>query len=166
MKKPEDENVIKLFYQIVALVSEGILSYYNAIEFVENILFNKKNNYSDIIFSKCENIDEYPIFFNLTLTKILEKYQNSLEEKTLSSFEYELQTTFNGLYAEYLIKGLPEILKPSKNPILTHVQRCIITPTYILFTPYILDQGNRILRDFLPSTNLSILCVFKMDNFE
>ena len=166
MKKPEDENVIKLFYQIVALVSEGILSYYNAIEFVENILFNKKNNYSDTIFSKCQNIDEYPIFFNLTLTKILEKYQNSLEEKTLLSFEYELQTTFNGLYAEYLIKGLREILKPSKNPILTHVQRCIITPTYILFTPYILDQGNRILRDFLPSTNLSILCVFKMDNFE
>ena len=165
-KKPEDEEVIKLVYQIVALVSEGILSYYNAIEFSENLLFKKNKDYLKEIFSQCSNIDEYPIFFNLTLTKILEKYQNSLEEKTLSSFEYELQTTFNGLYAEYLTKGLQEILKPSKNPILTHVQRCIITPTYILFTPYILDQGNRILRDFLPSTNLSVLCAFKMDNFE
>ena len=165
-KKPEDEDVIKLFYQIAALVSEGILSYYNAIEFSENILFQKNKDYLKEIFSQCININEYPIFFNLTLTKILEKYQNSLEEQTLSSFEYELQTTFNGLYAEYLTKGLKEILKPSKNPILTHVQRCIITPTYILFTPYILDQGNRILRDFLPSTNLSVLCAFKMDNFE
>ena len=165
-KKPEDEDVIKLFYQIAALVSEGILSYYNAIEFSENILFQKNKDYLKEIFSQCININEYPIFFNLTLTKILEKYQNSLEEQTLTSFEYELQTTFNGLYAEYLTKGLKEILKPSKNPILTHVQRCIITPTYILFTPYILDQGNRILRDFLPSTNLSVLCAFKMDNFE
>ena len=42
----------------------------------------------------------------------------------------------------------------------------MITPTYILFTPYILDQGNRILRDFLPSIYLSMLCGFKMDNFE
>ena len=165
-KKPKDEEVIKLFYQLVALVSEGILSYYNAIEFAENILFQKNKDYRKEIFSQCKNINEYPTFFNLTLTKILEKYQNSLEEQTLLSFEYELQTTFNGLYAEYITKGLKEILKPSKNPILTHVQRCIITPTYILFTPYILDQGNRILRDFLPSTNLSILCVFKMDNFE
>ena len=167
-KKPEDEEVIKLFYQIVALVSEGILSYYNAIEFAENILFQKKRNYLEEIFSEClndENIN-YPKFFNLTLTKILEKYQNSLEEKSLPFFENELKSTFNGLYAEYLTKGLQEILKPSKNPILTHVQRCIITPTYILFTPYILDQGNRILRDFLPSTHLSVLCVFKMDNFE
>ena len=165
-KKPEDEEVIKLFYQIIALISEGILSYYNAIEFVENILFKKSKNYLEVIFSQCQNIKDYPTFFNLTLTKILEKYQNSLEEQSLSSFEYELQTTFNGLYTEYLIKGFKEILKPSKNPILTHVQRCVVTPTYILFTPYILDQGNRILRDFLTSTNLSMLCVFKMDNFE
>ena len=159
-KKPEDEEVIKLSYQILALVSEGILSYYNAIEFVENILFQKTKDYLKEIFSEITDMNEYPTFFNLTLTKFLEKYQNSLEEKTLPSFEYEFKTTFDGLYAEYLIKGLKEILKPSKNPILIHVQRCIITPTYILFTPYILDQGNRILRDFLPSTNLSVLCAF------
>ena len=41
IKKPDDEEVIKLFYQIVALVSEGILSYYTAIEFTENILFQR-----------------------------------------------------------------------------------------------------------------------------
>ena len=165
-KVPEDEEVIKLFYQIVALVSEGILSYYNAMEFAENILFQKSKDYMETIFSQCENTDDYPTFFNLTLTKILNKYQNSLEEHTLSYFESEMKSTFEGLYAEYITKGFKEILKPSKNPILTHVQRCIITPTYILFTPYILDQGNRILRDFLPTTNLSVLCVFKMDNFE
>ena len=164
---PDDEEVIKLFYQIIALVSEGILSYYTAIEFTENLLFQKKENYFSKIFSVLEdNKDLYPIFFNLTLTKILNKYQNSLEEQTLSIFESNLKNTFKALYAEYTTKGLEEILKPSKNPILSYVQRCIITPTYILFTPYILDQGNRILRDYLPSTNLSMLCVFKMDNFE
>ena len=165
-KKPEDEEVIKLYYQIVALVSEGILSYYNGIEFIENILFQKSKDYLKTIFSQCNNINDYPTFFNLTLNKILNKFQNSLEEQNLSSFEYEMKTTFDGVYAEYITKGMKEILKPSKNPILTNVQRCIITPTYVLFTPYILDQGNRILRDFLPTTNLSMLCVFKMDNFE
>ena len=164
--KPDDEEVIKLFYQIVALISEGILSYYTAIEFVENILFNKTINYFTKIFSILKNTDLYPIFFNLVLTKLLNKYQNSLEEQTLPIFEINLKNTFNSLYAEYITKGLNEILKPSKNPVLTNVQRCILTPTYILFTPYILDQGNRILRDFLSSTNLSMLCVFKMDNFE
>ena len=169
-EKPEDEEVIKLYYQIVSLVSEGILSYYTAIEFTENILFQKNQDYFTKIFSilekKEKNKDLYPIFFNLVLTKILNKFQNSLEEQTLPIFELNLKNTFDALYAEYTNRGLKEILKPSKNPILTNVQRCIITPTYVLFTPYILDQGNRILRDFLSSTNLSMLCVFKMDNFE
>ena len=165
-EKPEDEELIKLFYQIVALVSEGVLSYYTAIELTENILFQKNVDYFTKIFSVLENKDLYPIFFNLVLTKLLNKFQNSLEEQTLPIFELNIKNAFDALYAEYTNKGLKEILKPSKNPILTNVQRCIITPTYILFTPYILDQGNRILRDFLSSTNLSMLCVFKMDNFE
>ena len=38
-KRPLDEELIKLYYQILALISEGILSYYTAIEFVENIIF-------------------------------------------------------------------------------------------------------------------------------
>ena len=164
-KLPLDEEVIKLNYQILALVSEGILSYYNAIEFIENILFQKKKDYRKTIFEPCLDLD-YPVFFNLTLTKILNKFQNSLEEKNLSSFELILESTFKALYSEYLIKDMKEILRPSRNPVLKFVQRCIITPTYILFTPYILDQGNRILRDFIPSINLSMLCGFKMDNFE
>ena len=163
--KPLDEELIKLYYQILALISEGILSYYTAIEFVENILFQKKKDYYKEIFQESSDID-YPTFFNLTLTKILNRYQNSLEEKTLSEFEQILKTTFKYIYSEYLIKGMKEILKPSRNPNLKYVQRCVITPTYIIFTPYILDQGNRILRDFLPSIHLSMLCGFKMDNFE
>ena len=164
-KKPLDEEVIKLYYQILALVSEGILSYYTAIEFVENILFQKNHDYKSTIFEVCSNQD-YPTFFNITLTKILNRLQNSLEEKNLSSFEKILERTFKGIYAEYLIKDMKEILRPSRNPVLKFVQRCIVTPTYILFTPYILDQGNRILRDFIPSINLSMLCGLKMDNFE
>ena len=164
-KLPLDEEVIKLNYQILALVSEGILSYYTAIEFIENIIFQKKTDYRKSIFQGCTDLD-YPVFFNLTLTKILNKFQNSLEEKNLSSFESILKSTYNAIFSEYLIKDMKELLRPSRNPVLKFVQRCVITPTYTLFTPYILDQGNRILRDFIPSINCSMLCGLKMDNFE
>ena len=113
LDKPDDEEVIKLFYQIIALVSEGILSYYHAIEFTENILFQKNNDYKENIFSKLElensDTDLYPIFFNLVLTKILNKYQNSLEEQSLAIFESNLKITFEEIYAEYVIKGLENI---------------------------------------------------------
>ena len=161
-EKYNDEEAIKLFYQVIALVSENILSYYNGVEFLNNLL--KKGKYKDI-FKKCLN-EEFPIFFNITLTKILDKYQNSLKEKNLGEFEVEMKNTFESLYAQYESEGLEEVLKPSKNEILMRVPRCVITPTYILFTPYVLDQGNRILREFVKSINYSMLCTFKMDNLE
>ena len=164
-KLPVDEEVIKLNYQILALVSEGILSYYNAIEFVENILFQKNKDYRSKIFGLSSDQD-YPTFFNLTLTKVLNYLQNTFEELDLETFESILETTFKAIYSEYLIKGMKEALKPSKNSLLRFIQRCVITPKYILFTPYILDQGNRIVKDFLPSANLSMICCFKMDNYE
>ena len=164
-KLPIDEEVIKLNYQILALVSVEILSYYNAIEFVENILFQKNKDYRSTIFALSTD-EDYPTFFNLTLTKILNDLQNSFEELDLETFESILETTFKAIYSEYFIKGMKETLKPSKNSLLRFIQRCVITPTYILFTPYILDQGNRIVRDFLPSSNQSMICCFKMDNCE
>ena len=123
-----------------------------------------ENKYKEDIFEKCTN-EIFPIFFNLTLTKILDKYQNSLEEKSLKELEGEMKSTFDGLYAQYESEGLDEMIKPSKNEILMRVQRCVITPTYILFTPYVLDQGNRILRQF-KNPNYSMLCTFKMDSLE
>jgi len=60
-KLPLDEEVIKLNYQILALISEGILSYYNAIEFIENIIFQKKKDYRSTIFESSTD-QEYPIF--------------------------------------------------------------------------------------------------------
>ena len=81
-EKYNDEEVIKLFYQVLALISENILSYYNGIKFLNNLLFEKK--YRNKIFDKCKEENNFPIFFNITLTKILDKYQNSLEEKTLT----------------------------------------------------------------------------------
>ena len=158
-----DEETIKLFYQVLALISECILSYYNGVELLNNLLI--KDIYRKEIFGECTD-EHFPIFFNITLTKILDKYQNSLIERTLGEIEEEMKNTFNALYAQYESEGLDEVLKPSKNEILMRVQRCVITPTYILFTPYVLDQGNRILRNFVKSINYSILCTFKMDNFE
>ena len=162
---PEDENVIKLYYQILALISEGILSYYNAIEFVENIIFEKNKNYKNTIFKNCKE-EEYPILFNLTLEKFLDKFQNSFEEKTLSQFEKDLLFNFKSVYKQYTIKGVNNIINPSKNSFLVPVQRCTITPTYILFAPYALTQGNRILRDFISTPTLSMLCSYKMDDYK
>ena len=161
-KKYNDENVIKLFYQVLALVSECILSYYNGVEFLNNLLVEGK--YRKDIFKKC-TYENFPVFFNITLTKILDKYQNSLKEKSLLEFEEEMEKTFKYLYDQYENEGMEEVLRPSKNEILMRVQRCVITPTYILFTPYILDQGNRILREFV-KINDSMLCTFKMDNLD
>ena len=154
-----ENQVIKLFYQILALVSECILSYYNASTLLDKLL---KGEYIKTIF-KCR-YEDFPKFFNLTLNKILDKYQNSLEEKSLKEFEEEMKNIFELLYAQYEILGLEEIWKPSKNRTLKRLQRCIITPTYILFTPYILDQGNRVLREYVKSTDETFLCNFKMDN--
>ncbi len=157
-----DIEVIKFFYQVLALVSENILSYYNGVKFLDNFLI--EGRYCKI-FNKCKDKD-FPKFFNITLTKILDKYQNSLEEKSLKEFEKEMKKTFDSLYSQYENEGLEEVLKPSKNPILMRVQRCVITPTYILFTPYVLEEGNRILRDNLKSINYAMLCAFKMDSLE
>ena len=158
-----DEETIKLFYQILALVSENILSYYNAVKFLRKFL--KKGKYKSEIFANCRD-EDFPKFFNITLTKILDKYQNSLQEKSLIEFEEEIKNTFNILYAQYESEGMEEVLKPSKNEILMRVQRCVITPTYILFTPYVLEEGNRILREHTKSINYAILCGFKMDSLE
>ena len=163
-KKYNDDNVIKLYYQVLALISECILSYYNGVAFLDNLLLKKK--YRKDIFKKCTN-EDFPVFFNITLTKILDKRQNSLKEISLPELEEEMENTFKYLYDQYENENekMEEVLRPSKNEILMRVQRCVVTPTYILFTPYILDQGNRILREFV-KINDSMLCTFKMDNLE
>ena len=158
----KDKEVITLFYQVLALISECILSYYNGEKFLDNLL--NKGMYRKDIFDKCRD-EDFPEFFNLTLTKILDKYQNSLIELTLKELEKEMESQFNYLYDQYESVGKEEIFKPSKNEILMRVQRCVITPTYILFTPYVLDQGNRILRDFINTDN-AMLCTFKTDSLE
>ena len=164
-KIPLDENLIKLYYQILALISEGILSYYNAIEFVENIIYNKNKNYKETIFKE-STIEDFPLLFNLSLEKLLDKYQNSLQEKTISKFESDLSSTFTSVYKQYLIKSTKDIINPSKNSFLIPVQRCTITPTFILFSPYALAQGNRILREFLSTPVLAMLCSYKMEDFK
>ena len=161
IENPINENqVIKLFYQILALVSECILSYYNASKLIENLLDDK---YRRTIFNQCK-YEDFPKFTNLTLNKILDKYQNSLEEKSLLDFENEIKKIFKLLYEQYELYGMEEIWRPSKNKILKRIQRCVITPSYILFTPYVLDQGNRVLREYIKSTSDTFLCTFKMDN--
>ena len=94
----KDKEVITLFYQVLALVSECILSYYNGEKFLDNLL--NKGMYRKDIFDKCRD-EDFPEFFNLTLTKILDKYQNSLIELTLKELEKEMESQFNYLYDQY-----------------------------------------------------------------
>lgn len=162
-EKVPDLYVLKLYYQILALISENILSYYNAIDFVENILMLKEKNYKESIFKEC-SLQDYPLLFNETLTRILDTYQNSGDEYTLALFENLLRDTFVLVNNDFITKGM-EITQPSKNKNLIRIQRAIVTPTYTLFTPYILDQGNRILRTFVKDPLLGMICVFKMDDY-
>ncbi len=156
-------NIIKFNYLILAIVSEGILTYFNAIEFVDNLLFNKKN-YKQIIFDICSE-NEFPLFLIESLNKLIDTFQNRGIEFILSDFEKELKKIFILVYNNYINFGIDYITRASKNPNLLRIQRIIITPTFTLFTPYILDQGNRILRNYLSSTYLSMICGFKMDDF-
>ena len=45
----------------------------------------------------------------------MDKYQNSLEEKSLKEFEKEIENMFQLIYAQYESEGFEEVLKPSKN---------------------------------------------------
>lgn len=162
-EKIPDLYVLKLYYQILALISENILSYYNSIDFVENILGLKEKNYKETIFKDC-SLKDYPFLFNETLTRILDTYQNSGNEYTLTLFEGLLRETFALVNNDFLSKGM-EIAQPSKNKNLMRIQRAVVTPTYTLFTPYVLDQGNRILRNFVKDPLLGMICVFKMDDY-
>ena len=56
-------------------------------------MFNS-NNFGLLYFKYCQN-EDFPIFFNLTLTKILDKFQGSLKEKSLNKFEKEMKRTLN-----------------------------------------------------------------------
>ncbi len=134
-------------------------------EFSENIIYSKSQNYKEAIFKKIKP-EEYPLLFNLSLEKLLDKYQNSLEEKSLNELESDLNFTFNSVYSQYLLKSEKDIINPSKNSFLIPVQRCTITPTFILFAPYALAQGNRILRDFLSTPVLAMLCSYKIEDFK
>ena len=174
-KEKEGIEVIKLCYQILAVVSENLLSYYNAIKFMEKFIstdFYKKKTFKEI-FEEC-SIEKYPLFVNETLTRFLDANQSTQTQNSLAGFEQKLRDTFIVIFEEYksLLNGgdddtnaVKQITKPSKNDNLLRIQRVIVTPTYTYFTPYILEQGNRIIRDFLPDVNLSMMCVFKMDDF-
>ena len=149
---------------ILALISENILSYFNAIELVQKILrLDDDIDYKLKIFEESNN-DEYPIFLTETLTRIIDSHQGSGKEYSISEFELLMREHFLFVYNNYKCYGNEFIKSPSQNEKLIRIQRIIVTPTYTLFTPYILDQGNRIVRNFLDDPNLAMICTFRNDN--
>ena len=163
-EKVPDIYIIKLYYVILALISENILSYFNAIELVQKILrLDDDIDYKLKIFEESNN-DEYPIFLTETLTRIIDSHQGSGKEYSISEFELLMREHFLFVYNNYKCYGNEFIKSPSQNEKLIRIQRIIVTPTYTLFTPYILDQGNRIVRNFLDDPNLAMICTFRNDN--
>ena len=158
----DDLYIIKFNYLLLALISENIISYYNSILFIEKFLYDEKDNYKNTIF---KNADNYPLLFCETLNKILDTYQGQDSEFNLNKFEEELENKYKIINADYISKGEKYITRASNNPKLIRIQRSIITPTFTLFTPYVLDQGNRVLRKFLKTPYYGMICVFKTNDF-
>lgn len=158
----DDLYIIKFNYLLLALISENIISYYNSILFIEKFLYDEKDNYKNTIF---KNADNYPLLFCETLNKILDTYQGQDSEFNLNKFEEELENKYKIINADYISKGEKYITRASNNPKLIRIQRAIITPTFTLFTPYVLDQGNRVLRKFLKTPYYGMICVFKTNDF-
>ena len=158
----DDLYIIKFNYLLLELISENIISYYNSILFIEKFLYDEKDNYKNTIF---KNADNYPLLFCETLNKILDTYQGQDSEFNLNKFEEELENKYKIINADYISKGEKYITRASNNPKLIRIQRSIITPTFTLFTPYVLDQGNRVLRKFLKTPYYGMICVFKTNDF-
>ena len=162
-EKYDDIYILKFYYILLALISENIIGYYNAILFVEKFLFSEpEKNYKNTIFKDCSN---YPLIFCETLHKLLDIFQSRDSEFTLLQFEEELSKKYKIILADYLSKGEKYITRASSNEKLIRIQRIIITPTFTLFTPYVLDQGNRVLRKFLKTTYYGMISVFKPNDF-
>jgi hypothetical protein len=145
-------NLPVFMYLVLVIVSENILGYFNCLEFLTRM--------TDGIFA----ITDFKAkFFNETLIKIIGIYKNSETELSIQEFEDRLISNYENVINEH---KLSEGLKKMKNKHLIPSQRVIVTPTYTKFVPYVQDQGNRILRDYLSDPNDGIRLVFKMDNFE
>ena len=65
----------------------------------------KEKNYKESIFKEC-SLQDYPLLFNETLTRILDTYQNSGDEYTLALFENLLRDTFALVNNDFIPKGM------------------------------------------------------------
>jgi RNA-dependent RNA polymerase len=147
-----DKNTLPVFmYLSLVIVSECIIDYFNYMEFL--IRFNE----SKFIIPNL-NVS----FFNEALTNIINIYKNNENGFTLPEFEELLLSHYESVVNEQD----NDLIKKVKHRHLIQSQRIIVTPTFTRFVPYIQDQGNRILRDYLSDPNDGIRLVFKMDNYE
>lgn len=158
----EIERQLTVFlYQLCVLVSENILSYFNCIEFMQKIVKEDSYNYFKQVFDT-ENFSFLAL--NEALTKLIDYKKNSDVELTVEEFVEDLKKEYSVLKRNIEMHG--NQLKAIKKKFLIRSKRVVVTPSYILFVPFIEDQGNRILREYLESPMDAMRCVFKMDNFD
>jgi hypothetical protein len=156
----DEASIVSFNYQILVGVSENILSYFNAILFLEKIFKYPSYDYFRHHF---DNEDFNAMLFSEALIKLIDLFKNSGRELTIASFEQELISLYKTCKLEWEINGDTAFKK--KNKRLIRNQRILVTPTYTLFMPYIEDQGNRILREHRKPWE-AMRVVFKMDDFQ
>ena len=158
-----DNNVHLIFtkfnYLIYVIVSENFLSYYNTIEFMEE--FIQTNGFKDE-FLQNVSYENYPNLIVNILNKIVDEFQNSSIEFTLKEFKDLIKYYYNIIKDE----KNENIENSTNNFDLIKLQRILVTPTYTLFTPYIYEKGNRMLREYLDDPTLAIVCKFQNDDFD
>lgn len=156
----DEASLVSFNYQILVAISENILSYFNAILFIEKIFKYPGHDYFRHHF---DNEDFNTMLFSEALIKLVDLFKNSGRELTVSYFEQELISLYRTCKLEWEINGDAAFKK--KNKRLIRNQRILVTPTYTLFLPYIEDQGNRILREHRRPWE-AMRVVFKMDDFQ
>jgi len=185
-----DEQITALLYCTLVLVSNCILSYFNALDFIKNLenqdyffnLFFPQNKQNKMDFYNTNLNSEEDIYYFIEdeeqiintelfiecLVKIINIKLNSFCDLDLESFEDLFRQNYKVLFLKFYCDNETNNLK-EKSPLskfLIRSQRVIVTPTYTVFAPYTEDQGNRILREYLDNPMDGLRLVFKMDDFE
>jgi len=178
-----DEQITSLLYSILVLISNNIISYFNALDFIHNLqnenyfknlfyLTNKEKEEDDLpeenIFHLIEDINgiiNIELFIE-NLIKIINLKINSFCDLDLESFEELFRQNYKIIFLKFYSENKQNLKESSYSKFLIRSQRLMVTPTYTIFAPYTEDQGNRILREYLDNPMDGLRLVFKMDDFD
>ena len=142
-----NKHSYKFFYNLLIIISQGIVSYYVIIEFLKTI--DKIG--LRIMFDKFPPFN--PEVLIQALDRLIEKHINR-QELDYKKFDDNLKNYYNNL-------SNPNLIKSKISSDLLKIQRIVITPTLYLVFPNSSDPGNRVVRDYLEDKSDALRIVFK-----